>query len=137
MTSATMTEDSDTLARTIWGEARGEGNDGMRAVACVVLNRVKLPGWWGHTIHEVCLHPFQFSCWNDDDPNLPLLRAVTTLNPQFASACQIAQLACSGQLTDSTDGATHYFDRRITTPHWAEGKTPCAEIGHHLFFKNV
>ena len=32
----------DVLARTIWGEARGEGTSGMSAVACVVINRVKI-----------------------------------------------------------------------------------------------
>ncbi|MGG6879769.1 UNVERIFIED_CONTAM: cell wall hydrolase, partial [Pseudomonas aeruginosa] len=29
----------DTLTKTIWGEARGEGREGMIAVAWVILNR--------------------------------------------------------------------------------------------------
>ena len=33
--------DIDTLARTIYGEARGESRQGKIAVACVILNRVK------------------------------------------------------------------------------------------------
>ena len=32
----------DVLARTLWGEARGEGTAGMQAVASVILNRVKI-----------------------------------------------------------------------------------------------
>lgn len=34
------TSDVDVLARTIYGEARGESISGMEAVAFVVLNRV-------------------------------------------------------------------------------------------------
>ena len=32
--------DLDILARTIYGEARGEGQEGMEAVACVVIVRI-------------------------------------------------------------------------------------------------
>jgi len=46
----------DVLARTLWGEARGEGTTGLEAVANVVLNRVKMAEenggkfWWGSNI---------------------------------------------------------------------------------------
>jgi spore germination cell wall hydrolase CwlJ-like protein len=33
--------DTDVLARTVCGEARGEGEAGMSDVACVVMNRVR------------------------------------------------------------------------------------------------
>ncbi len=44
--------DIDVLARTIYGEARGESISGMEAVASVVLNRVAFSKrrrryWWG------------------------------------------------------------------------------------------
>ena len=42
----------DTLARTIWGEARGEGSAGMQAVANVVMNRAAIGGWWGNNRHR-------------------------------------------------------------------------------------
>ena len=45
----------DLLARTIWGEARGEGQTGMQAVANVIMNRVKKGGWWGATVQDVVL----------------------------------------------------------------------------------
>lgn len=46
-------KETDILARTIYGEARGESISGMEAVASVVLNRVafaKRRGrfWWGN-----------------------------------------------------------------------------------------
>ena len=51
-------KETDILARTIYGEARGESISGMEAVASVVLNRVafaKRRGcfWWGNSIAEV------------------------------------------------------------------------------------
>jgi spore germination cell wall hydrolase CwlJ-like protein len=128
-------DDIDVLARTVFGEARGEGEEGMQAVASVVMNRVRDPKWWGSTIKEVCLKPWQFSCWNKNDPNLPVLKAVTEENPYFAQAIGIATEAAAGTLEDNTNGATSYYDRRMPEPpDWAAGKTPCAQIGHHLFF---
>ncbi len=34
--------DLDIVAKTVWGEARGEGRKGMQAVAEVILNRAKM-----------------------------------------------------------------------------------------------
>lgn len=126
----------DTLARTIWGEARGEGRQGMEAVAAVVLNRVAKPCWWGRTIETVCTKPWQFSCWNANDPNLAKLLSVTERDPQFKAALEIATLAEAGELPDPTNGATHYHTKAIL-PKWAEGKQPCAVIGNHLFYKDI
>ena len=65
--------DIDTLARTIYGEARGESRQGKIAVACVILNRVKrkkmcgwreINGYKVATVAATCLKPWQFSCWN-------------------------------------------------------------------------
>lgn len=38
-----QSKEIDVLARTIYGEARGEGMQGMQAVANVVMNRAKIP----------------------------------------------------------------------------------------------
>ncbi|QEL18702.1 cell wall hydrolase [Limnoglobus roseus] len=129
---------ADTLARTIWGEARGEGKPGMEDVACCIMNRVAKPRWWGSTVEEVCLKPWQFSCWNANDPNLPKLKSVTVADPVFAQAVAIAEKAVAGTLPDRTQGATHYYDRRMPrVPPWAVGKTPCFTEGHHLFFNDI
>jgi N-acetylmuramoyl-L-alanine amidase len=135
-----INSDADVLARTIYGEARGEGYDGMKAVACVVLNRVAKPGWWGTDIKSVCLMSshgiHQFSCWNADDPNLPIIQAVTGDDDVFSTACGIAQLTASGDLVDNTNGATNYYAKTLPEPpYWARGVQPCADIGNQLFFK--
>lgn len=125
----------DTFARTIWGEARGEGYAGMCGVACVIVNRAARPGWWGHDIPSVCRQPYQFSCWLAGDPNRDKLLAVTTADVQFQTARGIAMLAMRGRLSDGTGGADSYYAEGSKTPQWAIGKTPTATIGHHRFFK--
>ena len=49
-----MTEnDLQILARTLFGEARGEGDEGLEAVACVIMNRFKANKWYtGYEIHN-------------------------------------------------------------------------------------
>ena len=91
-------KEADILARTIWGEARGEGVEGMKAVANVVLNRVKISKdrggfWWGNDITSVCKKPFQFSCWNKSDPNFKKLQIVDTKDLYFSTALRIARRA--------------------------------------------
>lgn len=131
---------ADVLARTIWGEARGEGAAGMQAVAAVVLNRVAVARahggrfWWGGDIVSVCQKPFQFSCWNRSDPNFKAISAVNGRDIHFATAQRIARRAVIGRIDDATNGATYYHAREIT-PHWARGATPCATIGRHIFYK--
>lgn len=126
----------EVLAKTLWGEARGEGELGMIAVACVVLNRAASPGWWGHDVRSVCLKRRQFSCWNSDDPNLSKLLALTTEDRHYSLALSIADRALSGALADPTNGATHYHTTAIM-PYWARARTPCATIGKHLFYKEA
>ena len=59
---------------TIYGEARGELNVGRIAVGSVILERIDLQGWMGKTIQQVCLMPYQFSCYLPDDPNFHWLK---------------------------------------------------------------
>jgi N-acetylmuramoyl-L-alanine amidase len=128
----------DVLARTLYGEARGEGSAGMQAVANVVLNRVKFAEsqngfWWGNNIIQVCQKPYQFSCWNRSDPNFHKLQAVDKTDLYFATAIRIAQRAAAGVLADITNGATHYHAAGVE-PYWARGVKPAAVIGRHIFY---
>lgn len=130
----------DVLARTMWGEARGEGNIGLEAVANVVLNRVKVADsnggkyWWGHNIIGVCQKPYQFSCWNRSDPSFQKLQKVDQANLYFATCLRIAHRAVIGQLQDRTKGATHYHADYVS-PYWAKGEEPLITIGRHIFYK--
>jgi len=148
MTLTERDREIDTLARTIWAEARGDGLVGMEASAAVIANRVRRARTWigrrakphplfgDGTFADACTRPRQFSCWNADDPNLPKLRAVTRDDPIFAQAIEIAERAVGGELADPTGGATHYHTISIQ-PEWAKGREPCKRIGHHVFYNNV
>ena len=128
--------DIDVLARTIWGEDRGGGADGMTAVAWVVMNRIKHPGWWGHDVSSVCKCHMQFDTWNSNDPNFTKILTVTQSDPEFSLAMQIAASVLEGVLPDPTGGATSYYaPKSCPMPAWAKDKTPCADIGHQLYFK--
>lgn len=134
----------DTLARTIWGEARGEpdAQAGMRAVAHVVLNRRDAPGWWGRSVAGVCLKPWQFSCWNEGDPNRPKMLAVGAGDASFTLARRIAADLVGLNPTeraraDTTGGATHYFAASIAPPPWTVRASFCGRIGNHLFYRDV
>lgn len=131
----------DVLARTLWGEARGEPVRGREAVAAVVMNRVARAArtgryWWGASVIEVCRRPWQFSCWNANDPNAAKCAAITVEDRNFRICLRIARRAIAGVIDDPTSGATHYH-RRGLLPPWARGRAPSAEIGEHLFYNDV
>jgi N-acetylmuramoyl-L-alanine amidase len=137
--------DIDIVARTIYGEARGEGYRGMVAVAWVIRNRVEAdlghdgkPDWWGEGYAGVCLKPWQFSAWNENDPNRKLLEGLTDLNMHFLTAKEAARDVLEGKVGDPTNMATHYFNPHVVAaPKWAGGKIPCAIIGDHHFYRCV
>lgn len=147
--------DIDVMARTLWGEARGEGRGGMIAVAWVILNRLR-DRRWPTSIMEVCKQPWQFSCWNGlihpnhSDANF---RAMELLTPRhesldrewtgtfrdeaFVEAWAICFDILLERIEDPTGGSAHYFRKGTVVPSWAQGRTPAAVIGHHLFFNDV
>lgn len=126
----------DTLARTIWGEARGEGRIGMECVAEVVRNRV-LDRRWPDTYTGVCRQRLQFSCWNQTDPNRPRLLKVTMADRTFRTACDIAASTIAGQIPPRLNGANHYLTCALfdcaARPRWARLDAPQVRIGRHVF----
>ena len=123
--------DQQILARTIWGEARNQSLLGQQAIGCVVLNRAKLGGWWGHDIRSVCLKPYQFSSWNDNDPNRP--KMIALLDADCQPMMDIAQDAIDGNLADVVNGADSY-EVTGTNAFWGKNLTPVAVIGAHSFY---
>jgi cell wall hydrolase len=121
--------------RTLYGEARGETHDGQRAVAHVLLNRVR-DGRWGKTLATVCLARMQFSCWNPSDPNREHIAAVADHDPILRRLRSVLDAARNE--ADPTGGATHYFSIfMIQPPKWSIGATFCGTFGRHRFYKDV
>lgn len=128
--------DIETVARTVYGEARGEPWAGKLAVAWVIRNRAENPGWWGYGYGDVCLKPDQFSCWNANDPNVDQLKAVTTASPFFRE-CLAATASVMGNIDpDPTKGASHYKVTLLPWPKdWGAEKPALVVIGNHSFFR--
>ncbi len=128
-----------TLARTLYGEARGESTKGIEAVADVVLNRVRSKRY-PNTVAKVCLQRLQFSCWNDNDPNRKIIEKLKPGdNPVFDAIFQIATRALLGGLPSLVVGALHYHAKGIR-PSWVKnspGATLVATIGSHLFWSGI
>jgi len=134
-------KDRDILARTLWGEARGEGTAGQIAVAWTIRNRAfdgKEKSWWGESYAGVCQKPYQFSCWNKTDPNDQFLIDVKEIPFRELAQCLIAaDQVIDGKVPDPTGGATHYYATSIKAPAWAAKAKQTLKLGGHVFFKDV
>lgn len=132
--------DVDIVARTIYGEARGEyarvdgGISSLIAVGNVIMNRQKQQTWFGKTVREVCLKPWQFSCWNPTDPNLSLL--LEPLGGKIYSRCQeVAEGVIRGSWPDLTGGCDHYHALTMKSlPKWSLNAHPKFRVGQHIFY---
>lgn len=126
------------VARTIWGEARGESQLGKVAVGWVIRNRRDSGKWFGQgTLTNICLRPWQFSCWNENDPNSQKALDVELDDPLLQKCLHAALTALHGMESDPTSGATHYYVAGTPEPDWAKGKTPTCTIGVHRFFADI
>jgi spore germination cell wall hydrolase CwlJ-like protein len=119
------------LARTIYWEARGEGDVGMQAVANVVMNRLRHTGFpkticgvvkQGHE-QGAC----QFSWWCDGQPDN------AEEQEPYTFAKEIARKALNRQLEDRTDGALYYHQG--LAPSWSKQYIRTVEVGGHVFYK--
>jgi N-acetylmuramoyl-L-alanine amidase len=128
---------ADILARTIWGESRGEPEAGKVAVTAVICNRAQAQkAQWGLTVEQVCQKPKQFSCWNTQDPNFQQLNDVGPDDAIFASCLSLARRALAGQIADPTQGATYYCNLNVVKPNWAANMQQTVVIRNHTFFRS-
>lgn len=127
------------IVATLWGEARGEGVEGMQAVLNVIINRSK--GNFDNAINIV-LCPKQFSVWNNvKDPyeySIQLAQKARTGNlpdrKQYRQALELVDEAMKGKLDDITNGAIFYFNPKIVNPSWARKLKFIKRIGNHDFY---
>lgn len=123
--SATAASEWKCMLKNIYHEARGEGVEGMQAVAAVTLNRAAQTG---KTICDTVYAPKQFSWTNTAKTrNKPITGDINT-------AYDIASQAIAGVLHDVTSGATHYHTTKVK-PAWRKSLDKVGEINNHIFYK--
>lgn len=118
------------LAEVMYWEARGEGQQGMLAVAAVVLNRVedqRFPNSVCGVVRQGGERPpCQFSWWCDGKADAPA-------NPaKWAESLNLANTILTQRPDDPTDGALFYHNISIQDP-WRRPLT--TQIGRHIFYR--
>jgi N-acetylmuramoyl-L-alanine amidase len=122
------------IARTLWAEARNDGEQGMRAVAAVIYNRAR--GDIQQFV-DVIKKPKQFSCWNAMTAKDWLPENFKTKNKsdrdrQWKIAEKIANEMVQDRFTPVNNKIDHYYNPAIVSPSW--GKDEKGEmIGSHKF----
>lgn len=121
------------LTQAVYYEAATEGADGQRAVAQVVLNRMRHPGfpatvcgvvYQGAELPTGC--QFTFTC----DGSL-LRQPIPSV---WARAKKVALDALSGHVFTPVGHATHYHADYVL-PYWADSLAKQVQIGHHIFYR--
>ena len=122
------------LTAAIYYEAASESEDGQRAVAQVVLNRVRHPAY-PNTVCDVVyqgtergdrLCQFSFACDGS-------MSRVPNRNV-WAQASRIARVALAGYVFPQVGTATHYHTLAVN-PYWNKSLTATAIIGAHIFYR--
>jgi spore germination cell wall hydrolase CwlJ-like protein len=133
------------LAMALFGEARGVPKQTRQGIGHVIINRALNPGWWGHSLKEVILKPWQFSCFNQNDPNRQKLRDPLRYEPSEVwrncceDAMEVFERLNQPNLPDPVMGANHYYDTSIPPPNWADEDNfvlalPSGRHGHEVRF---
>jgi hypothetical protein len=123
----------DCLTAVVYYEARSESDDGQRAVAQVVLNRVRNPAFPGSVcgvVYQGSLRStgcqFSFTC----DGSLAHRREPGA----WEHAREIATAALAGEVY-SPVGSAMYYHTTAVHPFWENSLTPVTTIGAHIFYR--
>ncbi|WP_070155312.1 cell wall hydrolase [Sphingobium phenoxybenzoativorans] len=122
------------LAAAIYYEAGNETEDGQRAVAQVVLNRVRHPAW----PNSVCAVVYQGSERSDLKCQFSFscdgAMARTPNATAWGRARRIAVEALAGKAFAPVGLATYYHTLAVSPP-WSADLQPVAVIGAHIFYR--
>lgn len=122
--SGPNSNDLNLLARTIYGEARGEPYAGQVAVGAVILNRVRDSGF-PKTVAGVVYQSGAFDVVADGQIDL---------SPN-STAYQAARDAMNGW--DPTYGCLYYYNPKTATNKWIKTLPISVTIGNHVFCKGT
>jgi tape measure domain-containing protein len=118
--------------RTLIGEAIGESDAGLAAVANVIKNRYG-SGKFGGSLSDVITAPGQFSVWNKGDPAGDMARGVSVDDARFKRAAAIWDAVASGAIPDNTAGSVNYANKATATSKEDWLNRLDTRIGAHSF----
>ena len=136
-------DERDVIIATLYGEARHESNDkALECIVWVIRNRAEKNkiSWGGSQMKNVCLHPFQFECWQ--------------LNPLgIRLDDEAARERCTAivdQVLNSSDdpsGGSHHYSRpklhgypdvdKISYPDWSKETIKMRRAGQFQFYRSI
>jgi spore germination cell wall hydrolase CwlJ-like protein len=122
-------KDVKCLADNIYYEARGEGDEGMFAVAFVTLNRAT-SGLYPKKICDVVFQTSQFSWTAVKDTMRISEKEIYSRAKEIAS-----QVLTVTHLEDVTDGSMYFHIIQMKPPTWTKELIPTVLIGNHIFYK--
>jgi len=115
----------DMMVRIVQAETTGEPVEGQRAVAFVMLNRLR-SGDYGKTLTKVLLRPYQFA------KPAPL----DDISPSYLRAMLATVQAVLRVVPDDSRGATHFHLCSMKPwPDWARRLKPTVRISSHCFYR--
>ena len=132
-------EQVECLSEALYFEGRSESEEGQRAIAEVILNRV-LSRAFPSTICTVVrqakfypsggidLHSCQFSYYCDGKPE------DYKEGKAFVTTYTLSYSIIDSGRTNLTQGATHYHTVN-TNPYWTASLVFTTQIGDHLFYR--
>jgi spore germination cell wall hydrolase CwlJ-like protein len=125
--------DSDCLTQAVYYEARGEGVDGMRAVAQVILNRVRHPAYPKTICGVVYQGAYQrTSCQFSFVCNGAMGAPIESW--AWRRAKTIADAALGGYVMPAVGTSTSFHTTGVK-PGWGGTMDKVAQIGSHIFYQ--
>jgi hypothetical protein len=129
---AARTRELDCLAEAVYYEARSESARGQAAVAQVVMNRVKKPGFPKTVcgvVFQGARHPgcqFSFACDGSMHASLEA--------QAWDRARHVAARALAGVALAEVGSATHFHTTDVS-PGWTVEMRRVAQVGAHVFYR--
>ena len=132
------------VAATIYGEAGGEGYNGMKAVANVIKNRADNKN---KNPLDIVLQKKQFSMWNNKPDDTSRMNYINSIEKKAAknkseetawnNAKDLVDTHIKQKGDDNTKGAQFYHTTSIK-PNWNWNKLEhTTTIGNHIFYKQI
>lgn len=123
--NASVSKETECLAKNIYYEAKGESLQGQTAVALVTLNRLRSKRW-GKTICQVVYAKNQFS-WT---------RSKKIKKPKGAAWLQALRVAKKVKRGAKMRGMQNvlYFHAKGKKPNWAHKLKVSLRLGNHVFY---